>query len=364
MTASVVGSLERELRASWNRKLYLWWDHYNGDYLEGALKRPQIIIGTSGSRLGQWDGAQRTLTISAVHIDRDAWVAVMDTLRHEMAHQFAQEVLESSDGVPHGDAFRHACEKLRCSARAQAAPDELTSGDGGGSSEEAILRRLKKLLSLSTSPNEHEAEVAMKKARHLLARYNIDLVEADRQRRFDRRTLGEVKGRHTSAEIWLAAILIDFFFVEALWTHSYDARRDQLGSVLEVYGTPENLEMADYVYSYLLNLLPILWTDYRKANGLDSNRERQRYYAGVLAGFHEKLKAQDRNLRESRALVWKGDPQLRAYFRTINPRVHTRYGGGVSQTQAYRDGLQEGRQVTIHKPVDRSTSSSGRQLTA
>ena len=365
MTTSDREGLTRQLHASWNRKLYAWWEGYNRDYLEGALRRPQIRVGTGDSKLGSWDGERRILTISVDHVQRDPWLAVLETLRHEMAHQYAQEVLRPSGETPHGEAFRHACDRLRCGSRSQATREELASGRHAASTvDDVILRRLRKLLSLSASTNEHEAEVAMQKARHLLAKYNIDLVEADRERRFARKALGQVKGRHTSAEIWLAAILSDYFFVEVLWTHSYDAIRDMPGTVLEVFGTPENLEMADYVHGYLNNLLPMLWITYRNENGLSSNRERQRFCAGVLEGFYRKLKAQDRDLRSTHALVWKGDPLLRSYFRNINPRVYTRYGGGVTQTQAYRDGLEEGHQVNIHKPVARSSSNERRRLNA
>ena len=351
------------LRDAWNRKLYLWWDHYNQDYLQDALSRPQIRVGDSGG-LGSWTGDRRILTISAEHIGRDPWHSVMETLRHEMAHQYAHEVLEADSEGPHGQAFVQACEKLRCSPRATASGRDLEQpAQAPPHAEDGILRRLKKLLSLSSSPNEHEAEVAMQKARHLLMKYNIDLVEADQERRFERRTLGSLKGRHTSAEIWLAAILNEFFFVEVLWAHSYEAVRNRVGTILEVYGTPQNLEMAEYVFAYLTNLPPMLWNAYRKESGLTSNRERQRYFAGVLEGFHRKLKEQSRTLVESQTLVWKGDGQLRSFYRHINPRVTTRYGRGVTQTQAYQDGLVDGQQVTINKPVSESSSGEQRQLT-
>ena len=114
MTRPGPEDLRLQLRDSWNRKLYLWWDHYNRDYLGGALERPRIAVGEGTTRLGQWDGERRILTISAAHIERDAWLSVMETLRHEMAHQFAQEVLDAADSAPHGSAFRHACSRLRC----------------------------------------------------------------------------------------------------------------------------------------------------------------------------------------------------------------------------------------------------------
>ena len=354
------GALRLKLRKVWNRKLYLWWDHYNQEYLSGVLQRPAIRIGEGEGELGQWNGRRRVLTVSAGHIERDPWGAVMETLRHEMAHQYAQETLKARDDGPHGEAFRKACERLRCSPGARARRPEL---EGSPEGEDArVLRVLKKVLSLAGSPNEHEAQAAVQKARYLLAKYNVDLVALDRERAFGVRCLGEVKGRHPSYELWLSSILATSFFVEVLWSHSYDARRDRMGTVLEVYGTPANLEMADYVYTYLLNLLDRLWADYRRAKGLRGNRERQRFFAGVLEGFYRKLKEQEQTLQETHALVWTGDSQLQAFYRYINPRVHTRSGGKVTRTRAYDDGVQEGRKVTIHRPVAEKGTGSGGYL--
>jgi hypothetical protein len=71
----------------------------------------------------------------------------------------------------------------------------------------------------------------------------------------------------------------------------------------------------------------------------------------VLAGFFQKLEAQEETLEISQALVWKGDAQLHAFYRYVNPNVQTRYGGGVQATEVYMDGVKDGQRVTIHKPV-------------
>ena len=340
--------LKLDLRTAWTRKLYLWWGYYNEEYLSGALKRPVIRLGGGEGTLGSWDGTRRVLTVSDRHVERDAWLQVMETLRHEMAHQVVDEVLEAADEAPHGAAFREACRRLRCRPNPRATRADV---GGGEAEDDRVVRVLKKVLSLASSPNEYEAQTAVQKARQLLVKYNIDLVELDRERRFETRCLGGVKGRRTSAELWLASLLNRFFFVEVLWVQSYDARRDRPGSILQIYGTPQNLDMADYVYGYLFALLDRLWKAYRVENDIRSNRERQRYFSGVLEGFYRKLEAQERRLEETRALVWKGDSRLKAFYRYLNPRVETRYGGGVNPTEAYRDGVREGRRVTIQRPI-------------
>ncbi len=337
-----------QLREIWTHKLAMWWAHYNALYLNKAMRPPVFRLGRGTTVLGHWDGALRVLTISEVHIERDSWLSVMDTLRHEMAHQYVTDVLKVHDESAHGAAFRQACEKLRCNPNAQAKADEFKTESV---IEDRILRVLQKVLSLTGSPNEHEAQAAMQKAHHLLMTYNIDLVALDRTRRFDTRCLGEVKGRHTSAELWLASVLNRFFFVQTLWVHSYVASQNHEGTVLQIYGTPENLDMAAYVYDYLMHLLDGLWEIYRHEKRLRGHSERQRYFAGVLSGFYQKLETQEKALAQTEALIWKGDAQLQAFYRHVNPYIQKRYGKGVRATDAYLDGVKDGKQVTIHRPV-------------
>jgi hypothetical protein len=348
--------LAADLRQTWGRKLLVWWRHYNEEYLAGALRLPVVEVVDSHAVLGRWHGAERRLSIAAGHIERDPWLEVLDTLRHEMAHQYVGEVLKVDDETAHGESFRRACQKLRCSPRASGTKKKAPIGD-----EDRLMQRLRKVLSLAASPNEHEAEAAVQKARLLLLRYNIDMVALDAARQFSRRALGSIKGRRASYELWLALILQEFFFVETIWAETYIAVRDRAGTVLEIYGTDANLDMAAYVYDYLTHLLPPLWDTYRQVQGLDSNRERQRYWAGVLEGFYRKLQGQDQHMhREQGDLIrWKGDERLRQYYAYINPRVRVRYGRGVEPSAAYRAGLEEGRNVQIHRPVEAASNGVG-----
>ena len=340
------GELKGQLHTQWNRQLYLWWHSYNQEYLSMALRKPLIRIGESEQQLGSWNERRRELTISQCHIMRDPWPSVMDTLRHEMAHQYVDEVLKPAPERPHGPAFQAACRRLRCLPRLEGTLKESSQPE-----EERILRVLKKVLSLAGSPNEHEAQAAVQKARYLLTKYSINLVKLDRERHFSSRCLGQVKRRRMSYELWLASILNEFFFVEVLWAESYDALRGRSGSVLEIYGTPPNLEMAEYVYHYLLGLLDHLWEAYKTRNGIRLNRERQRYLAGVLEGFYRKLLEQGTTLERTHALVWKGDPRLHRFYRYLNPRVQKRCWGGPSRTRAYEDGRREGQRVAIRRPI-------------
>jgi hypothetical protein len=343
------------LYGAWNRNLYLWWDYYNDLYLARALKRPVIRLSPIKGVLGRWDADNRTLTLAIAHIEEDDWFLAMDTLRHEMAHQYVSEVLRPVNETAHGRAFQEACRQLRCGHNA--------SGRVMPPAEDRALRRLKKVLCLAASPNEHEAQRAVQKARELMLKYNLDRVETDREGDFSCLALGPVKARHTAAELRMASLLGRFFFVEVLWQHTYDARRDRAGTVLTVYGTPANLDMAHYVYDFLWTVMASLWARYRAARRVPDQRQRQRYFAGVLDGFYRKLERQERTIRETQALVWRGDPRLTAYYRYLNPRIRTCYGGGMAAGEAYRAGVDDGRRVTLHRPIEQAASSQGGYIT-
>lgn len=346
----------RELSGAWVQALYRWWETYNREYLHHVLWRPQIRLGEGRSQLGSWDPVLRRITISRRHILDDPWHEVMETLRHEMAHQYAGEVLAAGGEPPHGPAFREACRRLRCDGGAGSRPS------GGPEPGERVVERVKKLLSLAGSPNENEARAAMDKARRLLLKYNVDLVEAGGERAFTRRLLGPVKGRHPSWELWLAGILNDFFFVEILWTGSYVPRRDLEGTVLEVYGTPANVDMAEYVYGYLTWLVGSLWEDYRARRNLKGQRERMRYWAGLIQGFHEQLSGNESARTaagSSRELVWKGDARLREYYRYHNPHIVTRHSAGVAATEAYDHGVEAGRRIRLRRPLSGAETFGG-----
>ena len=95
-----------------------------------------------------------------------SWDAVREILLHEMAHQFAEQVLGASNEPPHGPKFKRGCYLLRAnpSASGNYRPlDELIFDDSTGP-EDKIMVRVKKLMALARSKNQHGAEAAMAKA--------------------------------------------------------------------------------------------------------------------------------------------------------------------------------------------------------
>lgn len=333
------------------RHLTREWAHFNDLYFRNQLRRPlfELILGDGVGNLGEWSLTHRTIRLSKRMVYNESWGVVLEVLKHEMAHQYAHEVLGAVDEAPHGPAFRVACEKMGI--------DPSASGPVKVSAEEdRILRRVTKLMALAESPNQHEAEAAAAAAQRLMLQYNLGAPPADHSFRH----LGVLSTRLLEADRWLATILDKHFFVSAIWVPTYDMNTHKEGKILEICGTAPNLELAAYVYDFLKRTADRLWTTL-KAKGQLTGNDKSRYTAGLMRGFFEKLEASAKTCKEE-GLVWVGDPALDAWFGRRHPRVVRKKYGGNAATPAYEFGREHGRDIVLHKPVAGSTGGSGKLL--
>jgi len=348
------------------RQLAETWDEVNHNHFRGRLRRPVVALSDGQGKLGSWDGRSRTLSISRVLILRHAWSVVREVVKHEVAHQFVEEILGVRDQSAHGPAFESVCRQHGFDASASGLPATTSDGvPGPGIGESAILRRVGRLLALAESPNIHEAEAAMNSAQRLMLLYNIDAAAAAAREGYAFRQLGTPTGRIPAAEQVLAGILSSHFFVEVIWVPSYSPATGRSGRVLEICGTASNLDVAAYVHGFLLQTAERLWRDHRRARGLKGNRDRRRYQVGVMLGFDEKLKAAGKDNRRE-GLIWAGDPALGDYLRRRYPR---RTGGnalGVAVDESVEHGRRAGREIVLHRPVSgpAPAPTRGRLLTS
>src|SRR5205823_3192093 len=139
------------------------------------------------------------------------WEIVEEVLKHEMAHQFVDEVLNTRDESAHGPAFRAICERLGIDPAASGLPASAVL-EG---SAERVVQKIARLLSLAESPNQHEAEAAAVAARRLMLKHNVDSASAPK--RYGHRRLGTPTRRVEESARILAGILTGYFFVEAIW---------------------------------------------------------------------------------------------------------------------------------------------------
>lgn len=331
----------------------LAWSHFRG------LRPPTLALIESRSVLGRWVPSTRTIEFSLALLMGHPWGVVVEVLKHEMAHQYVDEVLGVRDESSHGPVFRKVCEDRKIDAAARGIPVETNTAEVVS---EGVLSKIAKLLALAESPNEHEAQAAMNHARRLMLKHNIDTVSRNASRGYTWRHLGTEKTRTDEATRLIGAILSDHFFVEVIWVSVWQVFEARNATVLEVCGTPENVSMAEYVYSFLDHTSEALWRLHKRARKIKGDRDRRAYRAGVMAGFREKLRDEAKSSREV-GLVWVGDPALDAYFRGRWPRVRSVSSQSTGASEARAEGRAAGRKLVLHKGVGQgAVTQRGRQL--
>jgi hypothetical protein len=221
-----------------------------------------------------------------------------------------------------------------------------------------VLKRVAGLLALADSPNRHEAETAAALAQRLMLKHNIELTREPGRARYGFRHLGQPKGRVSESEHILAAILAEHFFVEAIWVPAYRPHDGTRGSLLEISGTPENLEIAGYVHAFLTSTAARLWTEHRRTQAIGSNRHRRGYLAGVMEGFRERLAMEQRRSAE-RGMVWIGDADLKSFYRKRHPHVRSVRLSGHGHSQARASGREAGKQIVLHRGVTEGHRAAG-----
>ncbi len=364
-----------ELERSWVVQLYREWQETLRYYQLPPLATPLITLHEGKQRYGYYDALQRRLSLS-VHLLRDySWDVVLEIFKHEIAHALVAST-ETAEEEAHGPAFQRACTRLGIAPWARHAHIEVDPSTAVqqhrqmSEDEERWLRRVEKLLSLGGSSNSHEASLAMEKARELSARHQLESVLKGQPARYTYALIQHGKKVMPAHQSGISSILCTHFYVDCVSRNQFDAKSATQLKVLEILGTRENVQMAEYVYWFLWNQLPLLWNAHRKAKESEaksasaSTRTSQRsFYLGVLNGFHEKLSKQSATLRDnvrswglelsgakSLEIERQAAAELRQFVRERYPRLNR--GAGSRQGLIYDDyhrGHAKGQELNLHR---------------
>ncbi len=331
------------------------YDSANEELFGNLLNKPPLRAQDSVRELGAYCAEPREIRVSQSMLIERAWPFVVEVLRHEMAHQFVVEVLRLEEPA-HGVAFVGVCQERGIDPRATASVDATERQPTTG-----VLGKVMRLLSLAQSENANEAEAAMAAAQRLMLKHNLSQEALRERSHYVVRHLGVPSGRVPEHERIVGAILAEFFFVEVLWLAVWRVREARQGSLLEICGSEENVELAEYVYHFLERSAESLWRSHRLSHGIRGNRDRRRFYAGVMNGFYKKLRGQQAEVQRE-GLVWRGDPKLQAFFSARHPRTQLISYGRRTLDETYLAGRQAGSELVLHRGLAGRTRSEGRLL--
>lgn len=227
----------------------------------------------------------------------------------------------------------------------------------------AILERIKKLLSLANSSNEHEAKLASEKAQELLVRHNLTAQQVGslhRKQYVERHQ--EKRVRMTPEEKYVIGIVTDYFFVRVIldrppvvgkWTG-----RTVIGMRVILVGERENTEIAGYVYDFLCRAFRDCFLEYKRKTGSPMS-SRQSFYIGMTAGVVESLRKARERVQTSMALTVVPDKELDVHVDTITTGgAHSMSMGRINDHHAAVAGRDAGRDLKISRGITEGATPS------
>ena len=338
------------------------------------LKKPLIELTDSKKKWGSWDPGNRTIRLSRNLINSHSWDVVLHVLKHEMAHQVVSEIFKEDSG--HGKPFQKACSLIGVAAEFRGASGDIPRilDDFHNKEDDPHLRKIllkaQKLLSLAESSNEHEASLAMEKANEFIRRYNLDRIEFAKPADYVYVIINHKKKRIENYHRRICTILMDYFFVEVIFSSLYDPETCEKHKIIELLGTVENVSFAEYVYHFLMQQLDSLWRNHHKKTHVPA-RQKRSYRLGVLSGFIDKLARQEARHREelpemtdtpmtTSALVCTGDHALAAFLSARFPRLsRRRWKPPLVDKATYKAGVSDGKKITLHKGIIQDEGNNG-----
>lgn len=233
---------------------------------------------------------------------------------------------------------------------------------------EAIVEKIKKLLSLATSSNEHEAQLAASRASELLMKHNLNLNDVQEEEKFSEENI--IEGftiKHYQHLI--LNILKTFFFVHPfIYTtnfghiRSYNRKTVKKRTVL--IGRPENVAIAKYVYIFLDRIFLDLWKKYKMKNDVSYiPKAKNSYMHGLFEGLFSKLEGTKKKVEQETGLVIVPNAALEKYIEEKSDVTIKMQSSKVNKL-VYSDGIQDGKKINIQQTLESKSDSETKRLGA
>lgn len=209
--------------------------------------------------LGYYKPDLYELGISKTLLGTDHWI---DVLRHELAH-FYTHFKHGNTALPHGTEFQTTCDKFSWGPSIKSAHSKKT----------AAMRKMEKLLALSTSSNPHEAESALLKAQALA----IDLPPQDS----DTLALSRpITLKRASQKLHAIASMVRPFGVSVV------INKGETNTYLELIGHQDNVNLATQTALFLNHELEQL---YKAESSIKGTRAKNAFFTGLAEGYLAKI---------------------------------------------------------------------------
>lgn len=292
---------------------------------------------------------------------------IKNVIRHELAHYY---LYISKGQLDHSREFRQVCKDFGWGEDVYSSQEIIQKANDrleGDLKQESLMNKVKKLIKLGESSNEHEAQLALSKANQLILKYQLDKEDLE-----DRSELEETETIYSLKVLFFKKTLgkertiysiLKTFFVYPVFNHGKGS------ASLEVYGQKHHVEIAQYVATFLNEELERLWdAAKKKSENLSGIRHKNSFFAGIEEGymktlkeintidFHKDLSQNFSHLsHENQVEVLNFQKKLQIRISQVVPGLRSVWTPARTPSQkAYKMGQKAGEKLKIHQGVESS----------
>lgn len=214
--------------------------------------------------------------------------------------------------------------------------------------QEKIIDRIRKLMALATSSNEHESAAAAGKAQELMLKHNLSAAVLEEKQSDNVREFIDEKNGST----WRASLLngIALGLMCRIVVHPVSGKTKRYA----VLGRPQNVEVVQYMYEYLTKELERLSP--RPLHTAESNAFRRGAVSVIGQRMRETFAEFKQASTDTMALVVAEDKAVEAFKDELYKELSKGRAGHIGDASAYRAGQAAGMNIPLRKGVQQRNS--------
>jgi hypothetical protein len=309
-----------------------------------------IVVFEGESKLGYFDPNTYQIGLNKSIMTQAKDSVLKDIIRHEFAHYVT--FIKHGNVDHHGKEFKEVCEQYNWDkdiSHASANIEIQNNKIEGDIKSEKVINKIKNLLKLADSDNQHEAQLATLKANQLLLKHNIESLDTISEETYY--VINVLSSKRKNAKMSAIYSILKHFMVKPVLNYTKGA------VLLEVAGTRYNIELSEYVAGFLDNELDRLWLLAKKESKLTGLRAKNSFFYGVAMGYDQKMSEIEKefSLNDSKSLIVIKD-QLEAQTARIYKRLSSSYSNSQKDTGSHELGKAAGKSLSINKGISKKSN--------
>ena len=215
--------------------------------------------------------------------------------------------------------------------------------------QKRTIEKIKKLLALGQSTNENEARQAISLATKMMIENNLKQSDIT-EKQYIEQEIDSVMN-FSAYKLKILALLDQYYCVQYLAHRRMDYNTYKKKSYINLIGSPENVEIAEYLYHYLCDLFPKLWKEYKIANNAPT-KFKLSFYEGLIRGLRITLSETKNAVEQEHGLVIVKDAGIEKFLRNKYPRIKTTTRrSSIHSSSTMSSGISQGKKISLSRPI-------------